>query len=115
MAKRFVVEGAWLEGNEGSPVTRDFVIAADADAAIALVERTRERLEPWQSDIAVPFEEFIERESAILREMAAMSIEAVEKSWAETKASLGDDEDEEIDEEIDDDCGVAGADCREGL
>lgn len=87
--KRFVVEGAWLEGNDGSPVTRDFVVANSADDATGLVERVRERLEPWQADTALEFDEFIAGERAILDGMAGMALEDVEASWAETKRNLG--------------------------
>lgn len=95
--KRFVVEGAWLEGNDGSPVTRDFVVAEDEDAAAALVESVRGKMEPWQSDVVMEFERFIETESAILREMTTMSLQDVEASWLNTKECLGVDEEDEED------------------
>ena len=99
MSKRFVVEGAWLEGNDGSPVTRDFVVAEDEDAAAALVESVRGKMEPWQSDVVMEFERFIETESAILREMTTMSLQDVEASWLNTKECLGVDEGEEDEKE----------------
>lgn len=98
MSKRFVVEGAWLKGNDGAPVTRDFVVAETADDATALVKGVRQRLEPWQTDTTLEFDDFIATERAILDRMARMSLEDVETSWAETRASLIDDEDEGCDE-----------------
>ena len=99
--KRFVVEGAWLDGNDGSPVTRDFVVAENEDAAVALVEKVRGQTEEWQSDAVMTFERFIEDETAILARMAVMTLEDVEASWAETKANLYYEEDD--DDAADDD------------
>jgi hypothetical protein len=58
------------------------------------------------------FGDFIESERALLDRMAAMSPADVEASWAQTKASLHVEEDEE-DEEGCDECATYPCSCGE--
>lgn len=94
--KRYLVEGAYLDGNDGSPITTDYVVAASADEAREIVTKVREKSgDDWVLDRAIIFEYHIRVESQQLAEMEAMTLEDVENSWSETKAGLYYEEEEE--------------------
>lgn len=94
--KRYVVEGAWLEGNDGSPVTTDWVVATSEEEAEAMVAKVRGRLEEWRKDFVMTFGDYIHQQRQQLADMSKLSQDEVEAAWEETKKNLGwDDEDDE--------------------
>jgi hypothetical protein len=97
--RRYVVEGAWDEGNEGSPITVDWIAATSAEEAEAIVTKVRGKIDDWTHDATRTFEAYLESQQRILDDMRTKTIEEVEASWAETKEGLYYEEDEEEDEE----------------
>jgi|SRR5579862_4328908 len=93
--QRYIVEGSWDGGNEGSPITCDWVMAANAEEAEAMVDKVRSKIDSWTHDCTRTFEEYITAQQRALAELIAMTPEAVEASWADTKACLYYEEDDD--------------------
>lgn len=99
---RYLVEGAYLSGNDGNPITGDYVVAISPEDAKAIVKKVRDAsYDNWMCECVHTFEEHIASERLQLDQMEAMSLEDVEESWADTKDNLYyEEEEEEEDAEI---------------
>lgn len=89
LRKRYIVDGAYLDGNEGTPVTSDVVVAETEEEAEEIVSKARDRTGDWMFDRAVTFEEYMIQERKNLERMEKETLEEVENRWKDTLKSLG--------------------------
>lgn len=88
MHKKFVVEGHYVDPEDGS-MTTDFVLAKDGDSAAIEVGRARKFLaNGWHVSAVNTFDDYIAELERVASLMRGMSDADVRNSWFETKASL---------------------------
>ncbi|MGA8763804.1 MAG: hypothetical protein WB562_13145 [Candidatus Sulfotelmatobacter sp.] len=97
--QRYVIEGCYINGDDDSSITGDYVMAESEEDAIEIVASVRGAADDWKPHIAETFEEHIVRERERLDRMAAMTPEEVEQGWTDTLANLPWGEDEETEED----------------
>lgn len=86
--RRYLVEGIYPEGNDGYPITGDYVTATSEDEARAKVEKVRQATDEWTFDRAVTFEDYIAEMQARIERLTNMTEAQVEEGWTETMGNL---------------------------
>lgn len=90
MERRYVVEGAWADGNDGwCPITMDWVVARTSKEAKKMVSEAREGIDGWYFDRVQTFGQHFQWELKRLARMERASLEDIKSKWKQTLVDLG--------------------------
>lgn len=86
---KYLVEGAYSDDNDGAPVTADYVVAENEEAAVKMVADIRDQIDEWNVDRAISFEDYVIEMRDLIRKLEAMTEDEVTGSWLDTRKNLG--------------------------